>query len=71
MNAILNSGLSANHVEEMFAEKDDNWPFWIPLNDLLKGVTATPEEVDYMYDWKNNPSMALPSWMSIVATKLG
>ncbi|MDM7986811.1 MAG: class I SAM-dependent methyltransferase [Smithella sp.] len=69
MNAILASGLSITHIEEMFTEKDYNWPFWISLQDLEKGVTATPEEVDHMYDWNNNPSMALPSWMSIVAIK--
>lgn len=69
MNAILDSDLTVKHIEEMFDEKDYNWPFWISLQDLLKGVTATPEEVDHRYDWRNNPMMALPNWMSIVATK--
>lgn len=69
MNAMLDSGLSVKHMEEMFAEKDYDWPFWIPLSELEKGATATPEEVDRMNDWRENPMAALPNWMSIVATK--
>lgn len=69
MNAMLESGLTVKHIEEMYDEKDYNWPFWISLQDLEKGVTATPEEVEQMYDWRNNPMMALPNWISIVGKK--
>ena len=71
MNAMLDSGLIVRHIEEMFAEKDYDWPFFISLEDKLKGVTATPEEVDRMYDWHNNPMAALPTWISIAAEKNG
>lgn len=69
MNAILDSGLTVKHIEEMFAEKDYNWPFWISYSEIAKGVTATHEEVDRMHDWQNNPMAALPNWISIAAGK--
>jgi len=70
MNAMLDSGLAFIHIEEMFAEKDYDWPFFISYSDISKGVTATHEEVDRMYDWHNNPMAALPNWISIVARKV-
>jgi len=71
MNAMLDSGLIVKHIEEMFAEKDYDWPFFISLEDKLKGATATHEEVDRMYDWRNNPMAALPNWISVAAIKNG
>jgi SAM-dependent methyltransferase len=71
MNAILDSGFMVKHIEEMFAEKDYDWPFFISLEEKLKGVTASQEEVDRMYDWRNNPMAALPNWFSITAMKNG
>lgn len=69
MNALLGAGLTLKHMEEMFAEKDYNWPFWIEYSELAKGATATPEEVDRMHDWHHNPMAALPNWLSLVAVK--
>jgi len=69
MNALLDSGLTVKHIEEMFEEKDYDWPFWISFNDILNGATATKEEVDRMHDWRNNPVAALPNWISIAAKK--
>ena len=69
LNAVMDSGLTVKHVEEMFDEKDYDWPFFISLEEKLKGATATREEVDRMYDWQNNPMAALPNWISIVANK--
>ncbi len=71
MNAMLNAGLQLAHIEEMFAEKDYERPFFIPYYKLESGVTAIPEEVDHMYDWQHNPIAALPNWMCIVAKKEG
>jgi len=71
MNAFLESGLIVKHVEEMFAEKDYDWPFFISLDEKLNGITATQEEVDRMYDWHNNPMAALPNWISVAAEKPG
>ena len=68
-NAILDSGLRLAHVEEMFAEKDYDWPFWIPYREIAKGATATREEVDRMSDWHNNPMAALPNWICLTAKK--
>ena len=69
MNTMMDSGLMVQHIEEMFAEKDYNWPFWISYADIAKGVTATHEEVDRMHDWHNNPMAALPNWLCITAKK--
>lgn len=71
LNAMLDSGLAVKRFEEMFAEKNYDWPFFISLEDKLKGITATPEEVDRMYDWHNNPMAALPNWISAAARKEG
>ena len=69
MNAITDSGLNIKHVEEMFAEKDINWPFWISYKDIVKGVKVTQDELNRMHDWKNNPMAALPNWICIAAQK--
>ena len=69
VNAMLDSGLSMTHIEEMFAEKDYEWPFWIPFHDIMNGVTVPPEVVDRMHDWRHNPMAALPNWISIAARK--
>jgi len=69
MNAMLDAGLSVKHIEEMFAEKDYDWPFWISYAEIANGATATREEVDRMHDWRNNPMAALPNWLSMVARK--
>lgn len=71
MNAIMDSGLGVKHIEEMFAEKDYDWPFFISYADIAKGVTVTPQEVDRMHDWHYNPMAALPNWISIAALKNG
>jgi len=69
MNAIADSGLNIKHIEEMFAEKDINWPFWISYQDIANGVNVTQDELDRMHDWKNNPMAALPNWLCIAAQK--
>jgi len=69
MNAMIGSCLRIEQVEELFAEKDYDNPFWIPMSEKLKGVTATREEIDKMYDWQHNPKAALPNWLNIVARK--
>ena len=42
-NAMSASRLNIHHTEEMFAEKDYDYPFWISLDEQLKGATATRE----------------------------
>ncbi len=69
VNALCGSGFAIQRVEEMFAEKDYDWPFWISLEDRLNGVTAAREEVDRMHDWRKNPMAALPNWIGIAAKK--
>ena len=69
VNAMLDSGLAIRRVEEMYAEKNYGDPFWISLEDALRGVTATREEVDRMHDWRTNPMAALPNWLCVAAQK--
>lgn len=69
VNAISTSGLVLQHVEEMYPEKDYEFPLWLSLSDHLAGVKMTPEEVDLMYDWTENPAMAIPFWLSLTARK--
>lgn len=71
LNALLDSGLRLEHFEELLAEKDYEDPFWIPVEAQVKGVTATREEVDRMYDWRHNPAAALPNYMCMVGRKEG
>ncbi len=69
MNAMIESGLTLEHITELFSEKNYDWPFWISLKDIVNGVSATKEEVDRMHDWRNNPMAALPNFVCLVAKK--
>lgn len=69
MNAMAEADLRFLRMEEMQDEKDYEYPFWIPLEDAVNGVKAEKEEVDRMYDWRQNPAMALPQWLCIVCEK--
>lgn len=69
LNAMAGAGLRIRHMEEMHDQKDYEYPFWLPLEDAVNGVTVDPAEVDRLYDWRQNPSMALPAWMCVVCEK--
>lgn len=69
LNAMADAGLRFEHMEEMHDQKDYDYPFWLSLEDAVNGVTVPPEEVDRMYDWQQNPEMALPQWLCVVCRK--
>ncbi len=69
LNAILGAGLRLEHVEEMFDEKNYDAPFFLKTADIIGGKRASREEVDRMYDWRQNPAMGLPAWMCLVSEK--
>ncbi|MBQ9944760.1 MAG: class I SAM-dependent methyltransferase [Clostridia bacterium] len=69
MNAMAESGLHFIHMEEMMDEKDYEYPFWLSLEDAVKGVKVDAEDVDRMYDWRQNPAMAIPQWLCVVCRK--
>lgn len=69
MNAMAEGGLRFVHMEEMHDEKDYDYPFWLPLEDAVNGVKVPKEEVDRLYDWRQNPTMAIPQWLCIVCEK--
>lgn len=69
LNAMADAGLRIVHMEEMHDQKDYEYPFWVSLEDVVNGVTVDPAEVDRMYDWRQNPGMALPAWMCVVCRK--
>ncbi|WP_282937262.1 class I SAM-dependent methyltransferase [Paenibacillus sp. RC67] len=64
MNAVISSGLSVKHMEEMYAE---NGSFWI--DESIEGNMLSKQELDNLCDWKLNPMAALPQWLSIYAHK--
>ena len=69
LNAMADAGLRFLHMEEMHDEKDYDYPFWLSLEDAVNGVKVDPAEVDRLYDWHQNPAMALPAWMCVVCAK--
>lgn len=69
LNPMADAGLRFIHMEEMQDEKDYVHPFWLPLEDIVNGVQVDPAEVDRLYDWRENPAMALPAWLCIVCRK--
>lgn len=69
LNAMADAGLRFDRMEELQARKDYDYPFWLPLEDAVNGVKVDPAEVDRLYDWRQNPGMALPAWMCVVCTK--
>jgi SAM-dependent methyltransferase len=69
LNAMAEAGLRFEHMEEMHDQKDYDYPFWLPLEDAVNGVTIPPDEVDRLYDWQQNPVMALPQWLCVVCSK--
>lgn len=69
LNAMADAGLRFEHMEEMHDRKDYEYPFWLPLEDAVNGVSIPPEEVDRLYDWQQNPVMALPQWLCVVCRK--
>ncbi len=70
LNAVMHSGIHLEHFEEMFDEKNYERPFWLKTEDIINGVIVSREEVDRMYDWKENPRMALPNWICLVGRKI-
>ncbi len=69
MNAMADAGLSFVHMEEMMDEKNYEYPFWLSLEEAVNGVTVDREEVNRMYDWHQNPAMAIPQWLCVVCRK--
>lgn len=69
INAMAGAGLRVLHMEEMHDQKDYEYPFWLPLEDAVNGVKVDPAEVDRLYDWQQNPAMALPAWLCVVCGK--
>ncbi len=69
LNAQLDAGLRLSRVEEAFAEKDYETPFWLPLEELVDGAKATREQIDRMHDWRYNPVAALPNWLCLATVK--
>ena len=69
LNAVAASGFRILETGEWFAEKDYERPFFMGLEDLVNGKTASKEEVDRKHDWRQNPQMAIPHWIGVVSVK--
>jgi hypothetical protein len=59
LTALLGAGLELLHVLE---EPDTDPGFWLP--------EATDEDAD-LIDWRKNPRVGLPAWLTLVARKRG
>ena len=69
LNAVMGGGLRLLELAELFAEKNYGAPFWLSTQQLADGVTLPREEVDRLYDWRQNPEMAIPAWLAWAAGK--
>lgn len=67
VNAVVESGIRLMHIEEMYDQKDDIQP--AEVDDLIQGQEFSREAADPMYDWKQNPYLALPQWLCLVGKK--
>ncbi|NIK77866.1 SAM-dependent methyltransferase [Paenibacillus castaneae] len=65
MNAMISSGLSVSHMEEMYAEDGS---FWIDES-KEESEQLSKQELERLCNWKINPLAALPQWLSIHAMK--
>jgi len=65
INAVATSGLKIKHIEEMHDEKDKGH-FWFYED---KRAVMTQDEIDFYYNWKENPLAAIPQWFTICAIK--
>lgn len=41
----------------------------IKPDDIIRGLKVSREEVDRMYDWKENPRMGLRDWLCVIGKK--
>ncbi|WP_317981877.1 class I SAM-dependent methyltransferase [Paenibacillus glycanilyticus] len=65
LNAVVSSSLHIKRIEEMYAE--NGW-FWVDDSEN-EGDNLTAKEVESYSDWRENPSAALPQWLSVKAVK--
>ncbi|BBH24289.1 hypothetical protein Back11_56340 [Paenibacillus baekrokdamisoli] len=65
MNAVISSGLTIKHIEEMYAE---DGTFWVDESSDERD-TRSNEELDQLCKWEINPLAAIPQWLSIYAIK--
>jgi SAM-dependent methyltransferase len=64
LNAIIRSGLTIEHIEEMYPEFGT---YWFESSGGRNGLSDI--ELKQLYDWKSNPLAALPAWLSVCSRK--
>jgi len=69
LNAVIHAGIQLRQIEEFVDEIDYEWPFFLSCEEVVDGVRASKEEVERMYDWTQNPAIALHTWISFVGKK--
>lgn len=65
LNAMMSSGFTVKHMEEMFAM---DGRFWVDES-KAEASRLSDQELEDFRNWKLNPLAALPQWLSIYATK--
>ena len=63
VNSQIEAGLTICGMEELQAVDAS---FWFTYPELQK---KSPEELEGLNDWRNNPMAALPAWIAIVSKK--
>ena len=63
INSQIKAGLSLCEAAELPASDAS---FWFPYAELQK---KSPEELERINDWKQNPMAALPAWLTLISKK--
>lgn len=69
VNPMLDAGISLLHMEEIMPEPDYERPFFVDNDEMVNGRQVSREEVDEMYDWKKNPTAAIPEMIAFAGRK--
>ncbi len=64
LNAIIASGMTIEHIEEMYPEFGT---YWFESSGGRNGLSD--DELKKLYNWKTNPLAALPAWLSVCSRK--
>lgn len=63
VNATVSAGLTVKEMAELPAI---NASFWFSYDELIK---QTPDKLEHINQWENNPMAALPAWLTIISQK--
>ncbi len=71
VNPILDAGIRLMRMEEIMPKPDYEHPFFVKNEEIVNGRRLSREEVDAMYDWRQNPAAALPEMIALAGRRDG